>query len=112
MIMEFHKVKKVVIVTEAFIMDDVLKVVNDLGVGGYTVSTVTGKGTKGIRHGSGILDTLFKNVKIDIVVDEETAKEVMVSVRDKFFKTYAGIVYMEDVEVLRPDRFRASRSTA
>lgn len=103
--MEFHTVKKVVIVTEASILDDVIKTINSLGVGGYSVSYVTGKGTKGIRHGTGILDTLFKNIKVDIIVDEETAKNIIMKIRDEFFQNYAGVAYMEDVEVVCPERF-------
>jgi len=107
--MEFHKVKKVGIVTEASILNNVIKTIGDLGVGGYTVSNVTGKGTKGIRRGTSMLDDLFKNVKIEIIVDEKTAKDIAMGVGDKFFKNFAGIAYMEDVEVICPERLYVAK---
>jgi len=107
--MEFHKVKKVVIVTESSILDEVIKTIDNLGGGGYTVSEVTGKGAKGIRRGASMLVDLFKNVKIDIIADEKTAKDIAMEVGAKFFKNYAGIVYMEDVEVFNPERFYGAK---
>ena len=98
--MEFNKAKKVVIITEASILDDVIEVLTELGASGYTVTSVTGKGTRGgIRHGTGFSD-LFKNVKIDIITGEEIAKKIAGAVVEKLLKDYAGIVYMEDVETI------------
>lgn len=39
--------KKVVIVTEASILDDVIEMVMELGASGYTITGVAGKGSRG-----------------------------------------------------------------
>lgn len=107
--MEFCKMKMVVIITEASILDNIIKAITDLGVNGYTVSAVTGKGERGIRGGSGILDSLFKNVKIAIITDESTAKKIMIMVKDDFFENHAGITYAKDVEVDCRERFTSNK---
>lgn len=102
--MKFHKAKKVVIVTEASILDDVIETITKLGVDGYTVQSATGKGERGVRSGNHF-SSLFKNVRIDVITTEEVAKKIAVEMVEKFFKNYAGIVYMLDVEIIRAKKF-------
>jgi hypothetical protein len=52
-----------------------------------------------------ILD--FRNIKVDIITTEEIAEKIAVTVVEKFFKNYAGIVYMHDVSVIRPEKFKS-----
>ncbi|ATZ60942.2 MAG: hypothetical protein BME93_02070 [Methanosarcinales archaeon Met12] len=102
--MKFHKAKKVVIVTEASILDDVIEMMTELGVDGYTVQSATGKGERGVRSGNSF-SGLFKNVRIDTITSEEVAKKIAVEMMERFFKNYAGIVYMLDVEIIRAKKF-------
>lgn len=105
--MEFHKTKKVVIVTEASILDDVIEMVMELEAPGYTITGVTGRGMRGgVRPEISALRNLLKTVRIDIITSEEVAKKIAVTVVEKFFKHYAGIVYIEDVEIIRLEKFR------
>lgn len=107
--MEFSKAEKVVIITEASILDDVIKMAMELGALGYTVTGVTGKGTwGGVRRGIGALnlDDLLKNVRIDIITNEEIANTIAITIVERFFKHYAGIVYVEDVKIIRTEKFR------
>ncbi len=98
--MEFIKEKKLSIITESSILEQILETITELGVDGYSISSVSGKGKrKGIRDGSSIGGT-FKNVRIDTIVHEEIATKVSFEIVNKFFKNYAGFIYMSDVEIL------------
>ncbi len=98
--MEFVKGKKLTIITESSILEQILETLNEFGVDGYTINEVSGKGKrKGIRDGSSIGGT-FRNVKIDIIVHEELATKVSFEIVEKYFKNYAGFIHMTDVEIL------------
>ena len=105
--MKFYKAKKVVIVTEASILDDVIETITKLGADSYTVQSATGKGEKGVRSGNDF-SGLFKNVRIDVITTEEIAKKIAVEITERFFKNYAGIVYLLDVEVIRAKKFHVT----
>ena len=104
-LMEYKKAKKLVIVTEASILDKVLEDITKLGAKGYTVQDATGKGERGIRSQVGILGEIFKNYRIEIVTNENIAKEISEHMLEKYFVNYAGIVYMEDIETLQSNKF-------
>lgn len=104
-----HKAKKVVIITEKVIVDRVLKIVEDAGATGYTVSAVGGKGSRNVRSEDRpkIVDAL-SNVQIEAIVGaDDVANRVAEEVADTFFTNYSGITYLEDVEILRPHKFGA-----
>lgn len=104
-----HKAKKVVIITEKVIVDRVLKIVEDAGATGYTVSAVGGKGSRNVRSEDRpkIVDAL-SNVQIEAIVGaDDVANRIAEEVADTFFTNYSGITYLEDVEILRPHKFGA-----
>ena len=74
-----------------------------LGVAGYTVSDARGRGDKGLRashwgHSS--------NIRVEIVCDTSLAERVLARLREKYYAHYAIVMWVVDVEVLRPDKFR------
>lgn len=100
--------KKVVIITESVIEEKVVQLLNTHEVKGYTVYRhLTGKGERGIRSGFGGLVSLGENVCIELIInDEDKALTIMKAVYDKFLaKNYAGITYLEDIRVIRPEKF-------
>lgn len=105
--MEFKTRKRVVIITENVIKDDVLELIMSLGAKGYTIANVSGRGARGLRDEGA--DTLvgehLRNIKVEVITREDIAEKITVSVAEKFFKNYAGIAYMDDVEVLRAEKF-------
>ncbi|MCI2424588.1 hypothetical protein LM599_00925 [Candidatus Acetothermia bacterium] len=107
-VVEFHKAKQVVIVTEASILDDVITTVTKLGAVGYTIQNATGKAHRwGARLGN-YPGGLFDNVRIDVItISEELAKTIAVEIMKQFFKNHAGIVYLLDVEIIRKEKFAA-----
>ncbi len=98
--MEFVKEKSLTIITESSILDQILDFITEHGASGYSITEVSGKGKrKGIRDGSSIGGT-FKNVKIETVVPEDLARKISTEVVERFFKNYAGFVYMTDADIL------------
>jgi len=98
--MKFYQAKKVVIITEAYILDNIIQAIKKHGVSGYTVTGATGKGERGLRLGNGV-SSLYKNVKIEVITSAVIAEKVIAEVVDNFFVNYAGIIYLEDVEVVQ-----------
>lgn len=102
-----HKAKKVVIVTEKLILDGVTKIIEDAGAGGYTVVDASGKGSRNVRSANRprVVDG-FANVKIEVIVaDESDANIIAETVAQTYFDNYSGITYLQDVEVLRRQKF-------
>lgn len=102
-----HKAKKVIIITEKLIAEKVAKVVEEAGATGYTITAAGGKGSRGVRsQDTSTIYDAFANVKIEIITgSQEIAEKIMNDVAEKYFHNYAGITYLEDVEILRPQKF-------
>ena len=94
--------KLLTIVTETAIENSILRDLDDLKVSGYTITNARGKGSRGIRNASW---ETSGNVRIEIVCDDEMSKRISTFIREKYYKNYAMIIYVSDVEVLRPDKF-------
>jgi PII-like signaling protein len=106
--MDFVTIKKIIIITEAVIEDMVIQLITAQGAKGYTVyRDLVGKGQRGVRSGIGVMEKFGMNVRIEcIVATEEVALSIMEAVFNKFLaKKYAGIAYLEDVRVIRPEKF-------
>jgi nitrogen regulatory protein PII len=100
--------KKVVIITEAVIEEQVISLLNAQGAKGYTVyRKLTGKGARGTRSGMGVMERFGENVRIETVVaGDEQARSVMEAVYNKFLaEKFAGIAYLEDVSIIRAWKF-------
>lgn len=102
-----HKAKKIVIITEKFIVEQVTKLIEDCGATGYTICSAGGKGSRGKRsEGRGGVSEAYANVKIESIVgDEALAHEIINKVAEKYFANYSGITYIENVEIVRPQKF-------
>ncbi len=102
-----HKAKKIIIITEKLITDKVTKIIDECGATGYTLTSAGGKGSRGMRSNErhSIADT-DTNVKIEVITSEALANEIAEKVASKYFKNYSGITYLEDVEILRPAKFK------
>lgn len=102
-----HKAKKIVIITEKFIVEKVAKLIEECGATGYTVFSAGGKGSRGKRsEGRGGVSEAYANVKIEVIVgSEDMARDIINKVTEKFFENYSGITYVENVEIVRPQKF-------
>lgn len=102
-----HKAKKVVIITEKYITSKVAKLIEDCGATGYTITSAGGKGSRGMRSEErGGVSEAYANVKFEIIVsDEVMAHKIVDKVATTYFENYSGITYLENVEIVRPQKF-------
>lgn len=108
--MTFYPAIKVVIVTEKVILNQVCQLIEEVGATGYTLTEATGKGSRNIRssHSQGSLVDDFANIKIDILMTDETLAHILMNkVAAEYLCDYSGIIYCEQVEVLRPSKFKS-----
>lgn len=105
---DYKKAKKVVIVTEASIIDDVTKMMIELGAGGYTIQHASGKGRRGRRRWYSLWDETLGNIKVEVIASEEVVRKIASEMVKRFCKTHAGIVYLQDVEVIEVGGFSLS----
>lgn len=105
-----HKAKKLVIITEKLIADKIAALIEECGATGYTVVDAGGKGSRGVRTvDRGVAQDAYANVKFEVITkDTELADDIANKIADKYFNNYSGIMYEEDVEILRPQKFEKS----
>lgn len=106
--MKVHEAKKVVIITERLISQEVCELLEASRASGYTISNVGGKGSRDIRANSDVASVVgdFSNVKIEVIVkDHDAAQEIIEKIVKEFFDDFSGITYIESVEVLRLAKF-------
>lgn len=101
-----HKAKKIVIITEKLIAEKVAKVIEECGATGYTLTPAGGKGSRGVRSSErNSLTDAHANVKFEVITTEALANKIAEEVTGKYFENYSGITYLENVEILRPQKF-------
>lgn len=105
--MELEVLKRVVIITEAAIKDELLKLIMSLGAKGYTIDTVCGRGERGLRDDDALLGDYLRNIKVEVIVTKDVAEKIASSVVERFFNNYSGITFMHDVQVVRGGKFRS-----
>lgn len=106
--MTYHKAKKVVIIAEKMLLEKICDIIDSSGARGYTVVPAGGKGSHHRHYTSeraSVVDD-FSTVRIEVSVrDKSVAEEIGNTIVEKCFSKYSGIVYLEDVEILRPGKF-------
>ena len=107
--MTLHTAEKVVIITEKIISNGVCKIIEACGATGYTIFEAGGKGSRNNRSTTvraSVVDD-FANVQIEIIDNNYAmAEAIMDKVRETYFHNYSGITYLEDIKILRPEKFQ------
>jgi nitrogen regulatory protein P-II 2 len=93
--------KLVTIVAEAVLEERLVRDIRRLGARGYTASEARGEGSRGLRP----IEWEGKNVKIETLVGPETAERILACLADHYFPHYAVVAYVENVEVVRGDKY-------
>jgi nitrogen regulatory protein PII len=93
--------RKVTIIAERVLRDDLITLIKERGASGWTLAMVEGEGSRGIRAS----EWEGRNVQIDTLVPSEVAETIMDEVGKRYFKDWSVIVYVTDVEVLRKDKY-------
>lgn len=104
----FHQATKIVLIVEQLLRSQVCAIVEAEGAKGYTVTDCSGKGAHGM-HTGGLRPSVvqgFSLARIEVIVKDRTAAErIAETVADQYLEHQSGIVYIEEVEVLRPEKF-------
>ncbi len=103
-----HRATEITIVAERLLQEGIVRIIEAAGATGYTVLEGSGKGSHGLRSRErpSVAGGAFDIVKIEVIVaGREAAERIAQEVADAYFSDYAGIVYVEDVEILRPSKF-------
>jgi hypothetical protein len=94
--------KLLTIVTEAALEHELVREIERLGAHGYTITDARGKGGRGIRNAGWKLSA---NIRIEVVCAADTAHAIVDELRERYYDNYAMILFIGDVEVLRPEKF-------
>jgi nitrogen regulatory protein P-II 2 len=100
--MESIKRKLVTIISESSIERRVLDDIRRLKIKGYTIVEARGSGAHGARSDESEHD---RNIRIEAICDETVARQLIEHLMKTYYKNYAMITYMTDVEVFRSDKF-------
>ena len=102
--MQRHRKKKIEIVVQAPIMQQVLDLIIKLGASRYTVlKAMSGRGHGG-EWNVDQLSEATSHVVIVLLVSDDLADRIIDEV-GVLFTDYHGIIYVSDVEVLRSEYF-------
>lgn len=98
--MQSYPRKLLTIITEAVIEKEIVAMMGQLGVSGYTISDARGKGHRGVRDASWEPDA---NVRIEVVCEESLAQTIAAHLKENHYKNFAMILFMSDVDLLSPE---------
>lgn len=90
------------VVTEAVLERELVAELEALGVRGYTITDARGRGSRGRRQSDWAQDG---NIRIEIVCEAALAERVAARLREHYYDHYAMILFLQEVSVLRPDKF-------
>jgi len=97
-----HPMKLVTIITEAVIERELTHELETLGARGYTITEARGLGAQGHRTSSWEQNA---NIRVEVICDSVVALRIVKQLRQRYYPDYAMVVYLADIEVLRPDKF-------
>jgi nitrogen regulatory protein PII len=100
--MKLYDVKLLTITCEILAQENILEILKNHEITGYTKYEVDGNGSRGLR-GQGLKNE--KNIKIEIIVREEKLQDIVEEISRTLFANFAIVLYVGDVGVLRPEKF-------
>ena len=100
--MKLYNVKLLTITCEILAQKNVIDILKNHEITGYTSYEVDGNGEKGLR-GQGI--KAEKNVKVEVIMREEKLSDVIEDISRILFPDFAIILYVSDVGVVRTEKF-------
>jgi nitrogen regulatory protein P-II 2 len=91
----------VTVIAERILRDRVLDGIRKAGSRGFTLTNVTGEGSR-LIHAH---EWEGPSVKIETLVPGEVAERIIAMVAERYFEHHAVIVYTSQVQVIRARRF-------
>ncbi|RBP51657.1 P-II family nitrogen regulator [Arenicella xantha] len=96
------RIKLVTVFTEAAIESSLVHELDGIGVPGYTITNARGKGSGGVRSGAWEANA---NIRVEILCAEALAELLISRLQERYYEHYSMVMYMSDVDVLRPEKF-------
>ena len=95
--------KRITIIGDDNVRYRILQEIHAFGATGYTYYVVNGKGARGIRprHAEP------PNANIQVIATPELAHQILEHIAKNYFDQYAMIAFLDDVEVVRGEKFGA-----
>ncbi len=97
-----HNMKLITIVTESILEHSLVEDIERLGARGYTITNARGKGHRGVRDAGWASDS---NIRIEVVCESQVINAIAEHLNETYYKNYAMMLYLSDVQVLRPEKF-------
>jgi lysyl-tRNA synthetase class I len=101
-IMNSHQRKLLTIVTEAALESTLVRDIEALGAHGYTITDARGKGSRGVRDAGW---EASGNIRVEMICEAATAEAIAAHLKQHYYDDYAMILFMTEVDVLRPEKF-------
>jgi len=94
-------VTRVTIIGPHSLHEALISEIRNLGATGYTYVMVHGEGERGVRpsNWSG------PNGRIEVITNPDVAERILEHVADRYFEQYPLIAYVDEVSVLRPNKY-------
>ena len=88
------------IVAERILEEPLKELVEKAGAHGYSIiDTAYGKGTHGVREGTGP-GSISSNIQMNLAVPKETAEAILSAVENKYAQSYAIRAFLQPVEMI------------
>lgn len=100
--MEDNNAKLLTIFTEASLESRLINDIEQRGGFGYTITNARGKGNQGTRHAAWEANS---NIRIEVICNASFAKDMGQYLQEHYYKNYAMVSFISDVQVLRPEKF-------
>ena len=101
------QIKLLTIVAEALITKRILADLERMGVSGYSISEVRGKGESSIDAS----EWEGRNRRIETLIPEKLANEIIELLQAEYFEDYSVVVFTTDVSVVRSEKFKRKSSS-
>ena len=100
--MELIARKLVTVVTEAALEATLVREIETLGARGYTITVARGKGGRGNRDATW---APHANIRLEVLCGADTALAICAALRERYSDNYSMVIYVGDVDILRPEKF-------
>ncbi|MGV8911479.1 MAG: P-II family nitrogen regulator [Rhodoglobus sp.] len=100
--MQSHTRRLLTVITEAAVESTLVRDLDQLNAHGYTITDARGKGSRGVRDAGW---EASGNIRIEVVCEAETAEAIAAYLQEHYYADYAMILFLSDIEVLRPAKF-------
>lgn len=94
--------KLLTIVCESALETTLLSDLESMGARGYTVTDARGKGSRGRRDATW---GPHANIRVEVLCNALTASAICEALRERYYDNYSMVLFVVDVEVLRPEKF-------